>query len=500
MFFAITGITNSTLDIILGVLFVLTTLIILGCSIFYIIKHSNNEKTSSLKKTLIIILVLAFLIRVLFSLVVIGHRRELFETIYATLKDPDYFVDPTEPPSTRLYPLTYYLISFFASPFLSNDASYDSVVANLFIKMPFILADVITAYLTFKVGQKFANEHFGIALCAIVAFCPIFFFASSLWGSIICLLLPVFLGVFLCIAEKKFVLSIFLSSIALIIAKEGMIIFPVVLAYFVVVWIKNLIDLINKKTTDVKNLFIIPITAIVSIALIYVVSIPYTGPISGNSFADFVELFFVYPIKDNWFFGTNALSIYSVFGFNTTDAKSVLDQFSIALIFALFVAVITGCTYAVKRNRALITVFACFGVYTICTYFVGFTALSILPVLPLMLLSYALTKDKRFIISFSITAFALIVLVSTIYVNAGYYNTLPIDDFAYSDIYTGSTWLEDGASKVILIVFSVISVINHIFLTLTTFDIAINNRVLKFTPVGKPTFKYVLKQVFTNKE
>ena len=500
MFFAITGITNSTLDIILGVLFVLTTLIILGCSIFYIIKHANKEKGVDLKKTLLIVLVLAFLIRVLFSLVVIGHRRELFETIYATLKDPDYYLDPTEPPSTRLYPLTYYLISFFASPFLSNDASYDNVIANLFIKMPFILADIVTAYLVYRIGKKYSNEYVAVALCAIVAFCPIFFFASSLWGSIICLLLPVFLGVFLCIVDKKFVLAILFSSIALIIAKEGMIIFPVVLAYFVVVWIKNLIDVINKKTNDTKNLFIIPITAIVSAALIYLVSIPYTGPITGTSFADFVELFFVYPIRDNWFFGTNALSIYSIFGFNTTDVKTVLDQYSIALIFALFIAVITGCAYAVKRNRALIAVFACFGVYTICTYFVGFTALSILPVLPLLLLSYALTKDKRFIISFSITAVILIVLVSTIYVNAGYYNTLPIDDFAYSDIYTGSTWLEDGASKVILIGLSVVSVINHIFLTLTTFDIAINNRILKFSSVEKPTFKYVFKQIFTNKE
>lgn len=497
MFLGITGISNAALDILVGVLLTLLTVAVLFFSVYFIIKYSGKEKGADVKKILIITLVVGFLIRFLLSLAVIGHRRELFETIYATLKDPDYFIDPSEPPSTRLYPLTFYLIGMFAYPLLNAGLSYDNILLNAFIKLPFMLADVVTALLLYKAGKRFANEYVGVVLSALVSFCPIFIFASTLWGSIVCLLIPIFLGAFLCLLEKKYVLAILIADLALIVAKEGMIILPVMFAYFLIVWIKSVIDYFkNGKKDVVKNIFFIPIAAVLGQVLIYLISMPYTAPISSASYSDFVELFFILPIKENRYFGENAMSIYSVFGFNTQYAKTVIDQLLIAVIFAVFIAIITGAVYLSKRNRAVIVVFAAYVVYTVTTYFVGFTALSVIPVLGLLLLSYVTTKDKRFIRSFCITSVLLIVLVSVIYIYAGYYNVLPIEVFQYSKEYTGGTWLNEGAFQVIMIILSIIHVINHIYLTFTTFDVAINNRVCKFSADAEPTVKSVLKDVF----
>lgn len=501
MFLGITGISNAALDILIGALLTLLTVAVLFFAVYLIIKFSGKEKGADVKKLLIVVLVVGFLLRFLLSIAVIGHRRELFETIYATLKDPDYFIDPSEPPSTRLYPLTFYLIGMFAYPLLNGGLTYDNVILNAFIKLPFVIADVVTAYLLYRAGKKFANEYVGVILAALVCFCPIFIFASSLWGSIICLLIPIFVGAFLCLVEKKYVFAILIADLALLVAKEGMIILPVMFAYFLVVWIKSVIDYFKFGKKEVgKNIILIPLVAVLGQVLIYLISLPYTIPISGATYADFVELFFIIPIKDNRYFGENALNIYSVFGFNTEYAKSVIDQMVIAIIFAVFIAIITGVVYLSKRNRAVIVVFATYAVLTVTTYFVGFTALSVIPVLGLLLLSYVTTKDKRFIKSFCITSILLIVLTSVIYIYAGYYNVLPIDIFQYSKEYTGGTWLVDGAFKVIMIVLSVLHVINHIYLTFTTFDITINNSVKKFNIIEEPTVKDVMKEMFAVKK
>ena len=501
MFLAsITGISNTALDIVIGVLLALVTVAVLFFTVYFLIKYSGKEKGADLRKLIIIVLVIGFLVRIVLSLAVLGHRRELFETIYATLKDPDYYIDPSEPPSSRLDPLTYYLIGMFAYPLLNMGLDYDNVFLNLGIKLPFIIADIVTAFLMYRAGKKFVNEYVGLILCALVCLCPIFMFASSLWGSIVCLIVPLFVGAFLCLVEKKYIFAIIIADLALITAKEGMIIFPVIVEYFAVVWIKSIIDYAKtKKKESLKNIIIIPAVAILSKVFIYLISIPYTAPITSASYADFVELFFIIPIKNNFYFGENALNIYSVFAFNAEYAKSVIDQMMIAIIFAVFIAGITVAVYLSKRNRAVIVVFSTYAIMTICTYFVGYTAFSVLPVLAMLLLTYSITKDKRFLRSFAMLAILLSVLVATIYVYAGYYNVLPIDIFK-SDVYTGGTWLIDGAYNVVMIVLSVLHVINHIYLTFTTFDITINNRVRKLEPLDRPKVSSVLKEVFTNRK
>ena len=503
MFLSITGITNATLDILIGVLFTLLTIAVLFFSVFFIIKYAGKEKGANVKKLLIVVLILGFLIRILLALVVIGHRRELWGTIYATLKDPDFF-DPAESPAVHLYPFTYYIIGMFAYPFLEGGLSYDNVVLNMFIKMPFIIADIVTALLAYRAGKKFSNEYVGVVLASLVCFCPIFLFASTLWGSIVCLLIPMFFGAFLCLIEKKYIFAILIADLELITAKEGMIMLPVMFAYFLVVWIRSVIDYFKKgKKEALKNILIIPITAVIGQVLIYLVSLPYTTPLTGSSYAEFVDFFFIYPIKENFYFGENALNIYSIFGFNAMTAKSVINQMLIAVIFAVFIAVITGVVYLTKRNRAVIVVFGAYAVITVCTYFVGFRALSVIPSLGMLLLAFVTTKDKRFFRSFCVSALLLILLVSTIYVCAGYYNTFPIDVFSSSENYSITSqyaYLVDGAFKVIMIVLSVLQVVNHIYLTFTTFDVTINNRVRKFASNEAPTFKSVMKEVFTNRK
>lgn len=492
MFLGITGISNPALDIIIGVLFTLATLAVLFFAVYFFIKYANKEKGADVKKILIIVLVLGVLIRILLSVLVMGYRKELFQTIKWSLENPN---DSSEP----LSPLTFYLISMFAYPLLNLGLPYDNFLVILFVKLPFIIADAITALLLFRAGKKYANEYVGVILSGLVCFCPIFIFASSLWGSVLCLLVPLFVGSMLCIAEKKYVLAIIISDLAIIVAKEGLILFPIFTAYFSALLVKMIIDYTKHGKSDLlKSIILIPATAILSKVAIYLISMPYVAPINGYSYWDFVELIYILPIKNNWYFGENAMNIYSVFGFNTKTVPLSINQTLIAVLFAVFLLAITLVAYILKRNRALILVFATYAVVTVCTYFVGFSALSLFPALAMLLTVFVTTKDKRFLRSFCLTSVLLILLVSVIYVSAGYYNVLPYDLFYATKGYTGSPELNEGAFGVIMIILSVLQVINHIYLTFVSFDITMNNKVKKFETIQKPTAKSVLKEIFTN--
>ena len=70
----------------------------------------------------------------------------------------------------------------------------------------------------------------------------------------------------------------------------------------------------------------------------------------------------------------------------------------------------------------------------------------------------------------------------------------------YSDDYTGISNLVKDGFKVVMIVLSVLNVLNHIYLTLTVFDITVNNRVRKFAPLENPSSKEVMKELFTNRK
>ncbi len=379
-FLCATGISSMAADVAIGVLLGVLTLASLAVVFHHLVKFGGAERGSKVSKSIVIVLLVGAVIRILLSLLVTGHRRELFETIYSTLEDPSY-TEANYNPANRLYPLAYYALALFTLPASTAGLSFDTLTANLLIKLPFILSELATAYLLYRASAKYANEKIGLVMASFVCFCPVFFFASSLWASALCLTLPFLLGSLMCLVDKKDVLAIVLFACCLLLAKETMFAFPVYLVYYVRVWLRAVSKTRSEEADEKQKraIWILPLVFVSCVLGSYLISLPYAGGIVGADLFKVFEFLYVTPFADNVYFANNQPNLFAIFGYNATALDVSVNQAVFALVFLALVGLISALIYHNRKNRAVTVLIVAFALLTGYVYFIGLTAYSILP-------------------------------------------------------------------------------------------------------------------------
>ena len=132
---------------------------------------------------------------------------------------------------------------------------------------------------------------------------------------------------------------------------------------------------------------------------------------------------------------------------------------------------------------------------TINVYYVGLTAISILPTLALLLFAYLIIKDKRILKTFTVCAVSMMIVALAVFTVAGYFNTEPLSFFKSSS-YTGQTYLT-GDYSIPLITASVFQVLNHLYMSFYIFDIAYGKHVQLLDYNVKCTISDVMYTIFS---
>ena len=504
------SVINYTQGIVLSALFGVLTLLSIFFAVFYIVKFGGEskdcnediligKKVFSIKKMLLFVLLVGVAIRIICGLLVIGHRREFAETIYYSLQ----YVSKYDETDTNkiLYPLTYYIMQIFAGIWINGGASTDSVLLNFNIKIPFIIADVVTAFVLFNNSKKYFNQKVGLVLFSLVMICPIFVFVSAIWGSVITLIVPVVLIGFSLILSKKNAGAIAVFSIATLLAREAVILTPVLFVYFAYVWFKSLKALSLKKydKEDKLNFWSIPFVMCLSICFTCLLSLAYTSQFNMFSFFEIINEFYIKPFTKIYYFGENAANLYVLLG----KSESVPDmwipsEFNAVLMFAMFVVAliaITSVVFFAKKNRATLLLVSAYAILTVNVYYVGFTAISVLPALALLLFAYLVVKDKRILKTFTVTVVSMLLVSLVVFTIAGYFNTEPLSFFKDSS-YTGQTYLT-GDYSIALITASLFQILNHLYMTYYMLDIAYGKRVKLLDYNNKCTISDVMYTVLS---
>lgn len=479
-------------DSILSILLIVATILCVVVAFVLIKKYENKGKGHDFKKVLTTILLCGFAIRILLSFLVIGHRRELDEVIYKTLNNP----------KGLLYPITYYLIGFFNLPSaLSGTFIENSVLSNVMIKLPFIFADIASAYIIYKFASKYANEYIGLIACGFVCFCPLFVFASSMWASIITLIVPFMLATVYCVITKKHMLAIIFYGCAMLCAKEAVVFLPAFAIYYGYVFIKSLIQYKSnpEKFKITSNPLFIPFYAIGTFLAGYILSLPYLISFDGAGIIDYFYRYFVSPFVDVVYYSQNAPTIFTFFGcyenFKATELPSGYNVILFISLFVVVLAIISFVSIKFSNNRAVSVLNVAYIGLTAFTYFVGFSAVSAIAVIMLLFASFIVLKDKRIFISLAVQTVIMVFVMSMVFTRAGYYNTLPLINFTHSDytsVYHRMTIL-CGDYKWVMYIASALQVINHAFLTFVLF-----NHVFKKTKTEQLPNKAVEKHVSKN--
>lgn len=504
------SVVNYTQGVVLSILFGLLTLLSIFFAIFYIVRFggeskddsegiSLGKKVYSIKKVMLIILLVGIVVRIVCGLLVIGHRREFAENIYYTLR----YVSKYDETDTNkiLYPLTYYVMQIFAGIWINAGVSTDAVLLNFSIKIPFIIADVITAILLLKTAKQYFNQKVALVFFALVMLCPLFVFVSVVWGSVITLIAPPILLAINLLLSKKHAFSIIAFVVATLLAKEAVILIPVLLVYFGYVWVKSIRAVSSKKfdKEDKLNSWTIPLVTAFCVGFGYLLCLAYTSQFNMYSFAEVINEFYIRPFTNVFYYGENVANIYVLFGKSETVPNMwIPTEFNATLMFVLFIAliiVIASAIFFAKKNRATIVLVMAYVLLTINVYYVGLTAISILPTLALLLFAYLIIKDKRILKTFTVCAVSMMIVALAVFTVAGYFNTEPLSFFKSSS-YTGQTYLT-GDYSIPLITASVFQVLNHLYMSFYIFDITYGKHVQLLDYNAKCTISDVMYTIFS---
>ncbi len=477
----------STANIGAGVAFtaiaVILTFAVLFTAVWLLARFIGADKSENAVRYVVALVAAGVVLRFLTAFFIGGYRfdfavyNRMIEHFLTNGVTNYYFKLGPE-----VYPLTFYVFALFGGLGRVFGIAADSAYLSVMIKIPFIIADAVTAVMLYKIGKKYINPQTGAVIAGVFSICPVFFTASGIWGTSLTLLLPFIAGSFYCLIEKKHFAAIMLYALSMLVAKEAIYIYPVYFVYYLYIFIRALVAAVKAKKpfgeiakdANLSLAYKVPVYFVCAFLIKYVVSLPLIAvDMKGNPFTFVYELFLA-PLSQLEYFSYNGLSVFNIFGYNGETVNVTFPSVIFAVCFALLITGIVCAVYFSKKNRAVLPLLAAYVFYTLATYFLDSSVMSLYPVVFLLLLAFAYIKDRRLLQVFFATSVLLTVNALSAMVNGGFMNMLSASSFV-APSYTGSPLMDAGFALGLNIALSVLAVATHIYLTLVTFDISMSN-------------------------
>ncbi|MBQ7227101.1 MAG: hypothetical protein IJX05_01720 [Clostridia bacterium] len=499
MFNILSEINSDTLAISLVVvlLFVLLTIAVTLVAVFLIGKYHQLTKDDTvqvgkLKTTYLvaIILVVGLAIRVLMALVVNGYG-ENFQTVYDigknALKDGNGF-EGFANNYLGIAPIMGYLYAFFAGLGSSAGLAVDDLAMQLFVKAPYILADIALFVTLYMIAKKYSNRYVALIIASLYYLSPLSFVMSSAWGSEYTVLaLALVLTFYFMVNKNVFGMSVGMA-VSCLVHSDAIVIAPVIAVYLIYVFVKSIIKIVKVKPSfdmifkdaSLYNVVYVPLCIALGVVLMYLLSLPAYLPDGVVGFGEVMEKILVSPFlyvsgeSALYYFSQNALSLYTVLTLNFTTLGAKFASALFVGLFALVVAIVAAVIFIMKKNRANLLLLASYLSVTVGIYLIGASEWTLVPALALMLIAFAIIKDKRILKVYAIMS-VFVALNALLAMLGG--NQIS-SELVLGVFNMGS----ETAFNVFSILLSVLTVLVHIYYTVVVLDISLTkNRKLFVT-------------------
>ncbi len=499
-------------EIVITIIFACLTILTILLSTLGFVRNIGKEKGRERFKTLAIILTGGFVIRILLALFIGGNRYDLTELSTATNYFSEYgFADYYALYDVKVFPLAYYVFGVFGSLASLLGIARGTVYFYLFLKLPLIVADLLSACIVYFISKKFFNERIGLISAALVSLCPAFFLSSAVWGAQEILCVPLLLFSFYALISKKNFTAIIVYSLAMITNKNALFVFPLILvyyAYYFVLAIKETVTLKNSggdfslknviTLENTKSAIIIPCAVICSFLLQYLVTLPLSlTSFNANPFSTAYHLF-IEPVFTAERFTFNGLGVYSIFGKNASLLPSGFPTLAFTIILLVLTLIIVCVVYFSKKNRAATPLIAALVYYTILCYGFDTTVNLVVPALFMVIVAFVFTKDKRLLLVILLSSTAFVLGFSSVMANGNFFGLEGIDAFKGATLYSLSS-VVSSATKVVLIISAVLSVLSHLLLAFVTFDVTINDSRSLLLYKENASFNEAVKNLFSSR-
>lgn len=374
------------------------------------------------------------------------------------------------------YPLTMYILSFFGSICsLFWPLDVESVATLIFMKLPFIISDILLAIVVYKITEKYTNELVALAIGGLVAVCPVFML-GAIWPSVYSFVALIFAIIVYLMIERKYVLLVIAYTISLLLCFEAIFLLPIIAVFVIYAYVRKVKA--YKKAGKVSSLWNseydlvikLPIAIIVCIVASYLLILPFA--LSGIGANPFVIFYYYYlkPFDTFGYFTYNGLSLYTLFDKNAVKLNLSFPAFVFSLLFMLAIIAVVLIVYLTKKNRANLIMLTSYILLTINVYFVNSFELTLLPCLAVTLIAFAVLKDKRLIKIFGILALFVFLNAAAVLIKANYFSL----SAKYVSEVLNESWMA------LSIIASLVTVLCHIYYTIVMLDIVMNGKLKKF--------------------
>lgn len=432
-----TGINYNAQFITYSILF-----LVLFAELYYILLHKNVKVPLGHEKILMLTLLgVGLFLRISMATLIDGHMDVNIFKSWATTAANNFFKVYSNSRSSD-YPPLYIYVLFLIGKIATIPAM--SAYFTLLIKLPPILADIVTSLFIYKLAKRYLSLEISILLSAFYIFNPAIFVNSSIWGQVDSFFTLIVICSIFMLSEKKIALSSALFAAAVMMKPQGIIFLPVL--FFELVRLKNPKIFLNAA-----------ICALITTVIIIL-------PFSLNQDVLWIFRLFSNTVSEYPYASVNGFNFFSLIGKNFTKDTAtmfILSYHSWGMIFIVITTVLSWLVYIKGNSRVFTFAAALLQIAGVFTFSVGMHERYLFPAVALSILSFIYLRDKRLLLLGA--GFSCTVYINTYYV---LYQTLKgMNSISYSPT---------------LMLTSLLNVLLFIYLVKILFDIVIKKKTCLF--------------------
>lgn len=296
------------------------------------------------------------------------------------------------------YPPLYIYVLYLIGKAIS--ISWLSPYAVLLLKLPSILADILTGYLIYKLAEKHLTWEKSALLSAFYLFNPAIFINSTVWGQVDSFFTLIIVTAVILLTEQKIGLAAVFFTAAILMKPQGIIFIPV-LGF----------ELIRQlKQKNWKTVFKAILAAMLTTVILVL-------PFSINGGVSWILKLYTGTLGEYPYASVNGFNLYSLFGLNfvkDTVKGFIFSYHQWGLIFIVLISAFAWFLYIKGKDASYVAATAWLliaGVFVLST---RMHERYLFPAVALGVLAFIYLKDKRFLLL--TTGFSLTVYTNTHYV------------------------------------------------------------------------------------
>lgn len=346
----------------------------------------------------------------------------------------------------------------------------------IFIKIPAIVADLIIVFVLYVLANKKLGSVRAFIISLAYALVPAVFIASSVYCSYYSIGILFLILALVNAREKKIVKLTVYYTLSVLFMAESLWIFPLLVAYAVVIYIKD---------PDKRN--VLPISATVSLISSYLLTLPlsFNYFATGRPFIVLERYCTIFSV--NKYFTDGAFNIYAMCGqsgvsINTAGVVMSALLSAIGLLYCI-------CLYAKSRDRQQLILLAGYSILLVFTFSVRMNPLVTIIALSILYLYAVMSGDRKVLTSTA--SLSVIATLSMCY-------ELMICKYVPGG--ANAQEIAVSTNDPVAIIFSIVWVAITLYLGSVVWNICINKKGYPVLSIDKCYFKYVGERLHIEKE